>query len=252
MIDKEGKYINVDFDKEKPQDVDQKCSYGGWTYHEVFIQKDYEKGGCEVKRGDIVVDIGANIGFFTRYASMKGAREIYSFEPDFKNFACLAENALPQCHPFNYGVMGRDGFYVMDVDKTPGGHSFFGYETGSRTGEKRPLFCISLKTIMEHNHLERIDFLKIDTEGAEEIILDSITDEMFNKIGKIVFEYHHFLYANDKYFLALLKRFAKWYKFIVTSNDRLSVVCAWEKGSIIQVVNEERRNSFVMQPGWAI
>jgi hypothetical protein len=45
---------------------------------------DYEKKGCYIKSDDkVVVDVGANIGIFTRLALERGVEKVYAFEPSF-------------------------------------------------------------------------------------------------------------------------------------------------------------------------
>lgn len=56
--------------------------------------EDYFKGGIDVKPGDIVVDVGANIGLFSLEVSRRtnGACNIYSIEPVYDNFVFLRKN----------------------------------------------------------------------------------------------------------------------------------------------------------------
>ena len=63
----------------------------GWAraiYHEIFNLHDYYKGGNErrINEGDIVVDLGGNMGIFNRWAYSQGASKVISFEPDRRYF----------------------------------------------------------------------------------------------------------------------------------------------------------------------
>ena len=42
--------------------------------------------------GDVLFDIGANIGVFSVYAALHRNCDVYAFEPEAKNYACLARN----------------------------------------------------------------------------------------------------------------------------------------------------------------
>jgi tRNA G46 methylase TrmB len=61
---------------------------------------------ANLRDGDIVFDIGANIGLYTLYAAKRNPRcTVYAFEPAFQNFASLcrniALNALTNVVPCN-------------------------------------------------------------------------------------------------------------------------------------------------------
>lgn len=55
-------------------------SFLGFVHYEIFVQKVYEWGPCQIRPGDWVVDAGACEGFFSLYALEKGAN-VLAFEP---------------------------------------------------------------------------------------------------------------------------------------------------------------------------
>jgi FkbM family methyltransferase len=64
------------------------------SYHmfgETWYTHDYDVAGCPIRKDDVVLDIGANQGFFTCYAAHQGA-QIYAFEPHPKSFERLMGN----------------------------------------------------------------------------------------------------------------------------------------------------------------
>jgi FkbM family methyltransferase len=227
MLDKKGNFLEVDFRKESPKDVDKYTNLGGWTYHEVFERKDYETEKCFIQKGDVVVDVGANLGFFTVYAYLKGASKIYSFEPDVKNFECLKQNSPPCAEVFNYGIMVDPGEHVFFVDVNPGGHSFFNFGD-TRTGEKRTVRCLSIPSLFQDKGLEKIDFLKIDAEGAEVEILMSLQGRYFHRIRNIAFEYHNMMFKENTLAL-LLGRLNEWYNWTFKTTGFLSLINLWKR-----------------------
>jgi len=227
MLDKKGNFLEVDFRKEKPKDVDKYTNLGGWTYHEVFESKDYETEKCFVQKGDVVVDAGANLGFFTVYAALKEASKIYSFEPDAKNFECLKQNAPPQAKLFNLGLMAWDGEFPFYVDVNPGGHSFFNYGE-TKTGEIRKIRCLSIPSLFEKEGLDKIDFLKMDIEGPEIEILGLLPREYFPKIRNIVFEYHNMSMRKNSREI-VVQRLSRWYNGIVKNRGYLSMLYFWPR-----------------------
>ena len=62
------------------------------VYKEIWFDHEYSRYGVEVEKNDIVVDCGANVGFFTLYALNKGAKHVYSIECDDKNMESLHYN----------------------------------------------------------------------------------------------------------------------------------------------------------------
>jgi tRNA G37 N-methylase Trm5 len=59
--------------------------------NEVWLYEIYNPKGFEIKKDDLVIDIGANVGSFSIFAANKGAR-VFSFEPDKKNFEMIKKN----------------------------------------------------------------------------------------------------------------------------------------------------------------
>ena len=81
------------------------------NYHAVESETGscYEMWDCHLKPGDVVVDLGANVGFFTRRAAEIGAKVI-SVEGSPEIFSCLVENThdLKNVHCINAIVVGDD------------------------------------------------------------------------------------------------------------------------------------------------
>lgn len=209
MQDKTGGFINVDFRETHAPEVDRYTNCGGLVYFEVFERKDYESDLCFVRKNDVVLDVGANIGAFTAYAGLKGASKIYAFEPEEKNFECLKYNAPPWAKLFPMGIAPEAREYTFFVDENPGGHSFIdGWS--SRTGEKRKVQCMSIPSLFKQEKIEKIDFMKMDVEGGEMEIFEALPLEYFHKIGTIVFELHTFMFPRERT-INLLKYLEKFY-----------------------------------------
>jgi FkbM family methyltransferase len=173
-----------------------------YMYHENFNLfelhdsngSDYERYGCKINEGDTVVDIGGNIGMFTRRALERGASRVISFEPMSKAYACLVDNVgyEAECHKIAIGT----GLGSIDMSVV-GNISNLGGSTSKQEMDTREIVysekCItmSLGDLWDLGILpERINFLKIDCEGGEKEIIESLTDEHLSKIDKISMEYH--------------------------------------------------------------
>ena len=65
------------------------------AYDEIYNENDYLKYGLKVKDGDVIFDVGANIGLFSRYISQQAKDlEIYTFEPVPTIFEVLEANLI--------------------------------------------------------------------------------------------------------------------------------------------------------------
>lgn len=127
-----------------------------------------------VREGDVVLDIGANVGYYTliaaRLVGIKG--RIYAFEPDPVSFKILDQNV--KLNGFKNVVLepkavsnekGSIKLYLAESNK--GDHRIY------QTKENRPFVEIEAVTLDDYfkNYKGRIDFVKIDTQGAEVVIL---------------------------------------------------------------------------------
>jgi FkbM family methyltransferase len=158
---------------------------------EIWAYRKYDYFGYRVSPGDIVVDIGANIGTFSLYAAkVCGASRVVCFEPFPETFRILSKNVEQnQLHAItcvNQAVAGRSGLRTLMLDsKDPGSHSLV-IGSSKRTVE---ISCCTLEDIFQRFSLLKIDYLKMDCEGAEYEILENATSRL-QQIGRISMETH--------------------------------------------------------------
>ncbi len=128
-----------------------------------------------VKEHDIVVDVGANIGYYTLLMGKLKAT-VHSFEPEPNNFALLKKNVelnyLTNVILYNKAVSNTNGKEKLVLaDHGTGQHKLGNSKFGSKTMD------VEVTTIK----LEHIDFAKIDVEGAELLVLKGMK-ELPNKM----------------------------------------------------------------------
>lgn len=125
---------------------------------------------AEVRPGDVVLDIGANIGYYTLIlARLVGeAGRVYAFEPDPANFELLQKNL--RINGYKNVVLVKKA--VSDVSgplslflcpDNKGDHRIYD------SHDDRPAIDIEAITLDEYFGPEfgRIDFVKMDIQGAE-------------------------------------------------------------------------------------
>lgn len=70
-----------------------------WVIEEVFIENVYLQHGISINDGDIIFDVGANMGFFSYYVSkLANNLQIYTFEPVPDLFDVLEANLAKLPH----------------------------------------------------------------------------------------------------------------------------------------------------------
>jgi FkbM family methyltransferase len=155
-----------------------------------------------LREGDVFVDIGANVGWYTLLAAsiVGDAGRIHCFEPRPQTVDHLAQTiALNRLERrvtlYRYGLSDSDGEMMLVWSPTsdnPGGSHLADDVPPGMHGE-----MVALKTL-DALDLRRLDFLKIDVEGAEmrifaggrktieqcrPVILSEISPEMLGRVS---------------------------------------------------------------------
>jgi FkbM family methyltransferase len=180
----------------------------GWDYaiyHEIFNLQDYYINRKKtINSGDIVVDLGANIGIFNRWAYDQGASKVISFEPDKRYFKLLSVNADNRSILFNAAVTNNVGETSLYESEHLGGSTLL----NPFLHNKYKVRTYTLNYLFESGIIDYINFLKIDVEGSEHLVFQGVSDENLIKIKNISLEYHHdFFNHNDNLRNSLINRF---------------------------------------------
>lgn len=150
-----------------------------YTVNGIWAHKIYGQ-----KPTGVVVDIGANVGAYTVYAS-ETAKQVYAFEPVPSTYALLKQNSLFTVKLFNYAVSNKTGNRYMYLTGRNGDSSLY---KPKKCKQKIIVKCITLDKFISEFKLHRIDTLKLDCEGAEyEILLNS---RLLSCVHRIIMEYH--------------------------------------------------------------
>ena len=156
----------------------------------VWIKNEYEIDNFLIKDNDSIIDIGGHIGLFSLLVSQKSKyANIYSFEPIEDNFSLLKKNLelnnIKNVFPFNLAVSKDSDKVNLFLSNDESAHSII-----SKDSESVTVKSISLQKIFDENEINTCKLLKLDCEGAEYEIIESLPLEYFDKIQNMTIEYH--------------------------------------------------------------
>ena len=131
-----------------------------------------------VQEGDIVFDIGANIGWY----SLSVAKErkdvmVFSFEPDVEVFQLLKKTVNynkfnDKIKLNNLAVGEKEGVVLFECEEL----DMISHVTNKRTENTTEVRCISLDYFVRKEKLNCVDAIKCDIEGAEYFALKGAKD----------------------------------------------------------------------------
>jgi len=145
-----------------------------WTIKEVILDKNYEYA-YRLKRGDVVIDIGASIGDFS-ISSSKIVSRVFAFEMDKHRVKLMTKNIA---------LNKRKNLLLRNWEVT------------------------SLDKIFKQFRIKVCHLLKIDCEGAEYKIFENTSIATFAKLNNIAMESHLFDEKMAKKYADLKQRLIK-------------------------------------------
>jgi FkbM family methyltransferase len=150
-------------------------------------------GRNHVKVGDIVADCGAHVGVFTDMALRRGASVVVAIEPDPVNLECLRRNfkqeiAAGRVIVVPKGVWSKDQMITLYTSPLNSGMNTMVADLHSGKVE---VPVTRLDKIAEELHLPRIDFIKMDIEGAEREALRGASGILARDFPRLMLDSYH-------------------------------------------------------------
>jgi len=156
------------------------------VYHNTYI-------GDLVSRGDNVLDCGGYIGLFTLWCLDKGAGKVVVFEPEKRNCECIRRNlsgyiGCGRVVLVEKGVWSSSGEMVLNLTGSGVGHSLL---DGVESAAQAVVEVAGIDDVMRDLEIDRIDFIKMDIEGAEREALIAAKNVIYrNKPKMFICTYH--------------------------------------------------------------
>lgn len=162
-------------DKPPPKDGEKYKIQGKWMYLDDKDSLELTKKGIYdrqqtqlikklVKKKHTVLDIGANIGYFTLIMA-KHAKRVYAFEPEPRNFQILKKNVelnnLSNVKLYNLAVAETNGNGILHLCENNRGMHRIYPSNWCKEG------TTDIQTVRIDDIIQEADFIKMDIEGAE-------------------------------------------------------------------------------------
>ncbi len=192
--------------------------YGGFTtlFPEIFLQKCYQPTpDFAPKAGWTVFDIGANMGFYTcQVATAARGVRVVAVEP-VPYYAEVLRRNVDQNHLADVQVIeaavtgpGRSEVSLTVWRLSPGAEPRTHQPpTAAKVHfEMLSVPAITLSQVFERSQTDRCDLLKIDIEGAEYGVFDSLLPETWRKIDRVVMETHEQPGRSEADLVSILER----------------------------------------------
>lgn len=164
----------------------------------IFEKKSTEICNRFIKSGDVVIDVGANIGYYTiMFADLVGeGGHVFAFEPT-QHFRSVLEqnlslNTAENVSILNFGLSNKT--LEAEIDIGPSSATMHSPEGYDQVLNKEKISLKTFNDFVANNKLKKLDFIKIDVDGHEPYFFEGAWDvlEQYNPI--ILFEISHLHY----------------------------------------------------------
>jgi len=185
------------------------------TLRQIFVDEEYF---FQIKPPKIIIDLGANIGLTARYFAKRYPDTlVIALEPDSGNFEMLIKNTVDlNIVKIKKAIWDETTDLYLDIDPNLG-------EWGIKVTNEQTQHLVqttTLNDIIENNHIEIIDLLKIDIETAEERLFKH--PDWLTKVRYLVIETHDRMkpYSSNNFFRSI----SQLHKFNVHLNGENIIV----------------------------
>jgi len=166
-------------------------------FFEILLRGDYTSSGQRISKGATVIDVGANIGCFSILAShaVGPTGRVIAIEPDAATFRQLLRNieinGLRNVTPLQFAIGAEEGTVLLHSDPHGLFSSLFSSVNGRTIqGVDREVRMTTLHSLMEEQGVHYCEYLKLDCEGAEHAIIQSLSSDVAARVSQITLEIH--------------------------------------------------------------
>src|SRR6266851_146417 len=167
-----------------------------FTFFENLVRRDYLTNGIKLGLGDTVMDIGANIGSFTVLAAtvVGPFGRVVAYEPVPGCGRRLRDNIelnrLRNVTCYQAAVDGHAGILELFATEKSALSTSCIPRSENNDADKISVKALTIEQAFNDNGLEKLSLLKIDCEGSEYEIFETMTSQVACKIDQIAMEVH--------------------------------------------------------------
>jgi FkbM family methyltransferase len=177
-------------------------SSGLQVLQNIFVDREYADY-FPFYQDAVIVDIGAHYGYFSLFADVNSGpnARVFSFEPDPKNYAVLNKNISSQgskkIKVFPFAIGGKNRTASLHLGHSTNSSLIEDYQLLSKEHSSTSVDVRALDEVLTELNIDKIDFLKIDCEGAEYEIIAQSSDDSLKKASIISMEFHDMKNVNQ-------------------------------------------------------
>lgn len=151
-----------------------------------------------VKRGDVVIDVGANIGYYTVLISklVGSSGKVIAFEPT-RHFADVLRrniqaNRLSNVEVVNFGLSNKTQDLLIDIG--PSSATLHSPEGFDAIISHENISLTTLNEFLKQRPPGKIDFIKMDIDGHEPLFFEGAWETLEKYSPIVIFEVSHLHY----------------------------------------------------------
>ena len=181
-----------------------------------------------VKEGDIVLDVGANIGYYSVLISklIGESGQIFAFEPT-KYFGTvlknnLNENKIDNVEILEYGLSNT--IQELEIDIGPSSATMHSPEGYDSVITKENIKLTTLEEFVKEKNFNKIDFIKIDVDGHEPLFFEGAWSVLDTYNPIILCEISHLHYFEAGTTAWDFYRMVRKHKYYIYNEDTMEVM----------------------------
>jgi FkbM family methyltransferase len=165
-------------------------------FHRIWGRQVYVPSGYEIRPGDTVVDVGANVGVFTLWAASRSPGvAVIALEPSPTVCRYLQDNvsrnAAGNVTVYQAACGARTGKATLYVQGYETNNSLYPRDVwGSDYAPGYEVDVVTLDDVFALSGVTRCDLLKMNCEGGEYDALFGCTADALGRVQRVAMEYH--------------------------------------------------------------